>query len=67
MCPHLVGPSGWVTKHTVEEAEERELEKQGFHLEVMGQAVQHLDQAVVSVGAVLSVAPKQQHIGSHDS
>lgn len=67
MCPHLVGPSGRVTKQTVEEAEERELEKQGFHLEVMGQSVQHLDQAVVSVGAVLSVVPKQQRIGSHDS
>lgn len=67
VCPHFIGPSSRVTKQTVEEAEEGELEKEGFHFEVMGQPVQHLDNAVVSVGTVLSVAPQQQHVGSHNS
>ena len=66
VLPHFVGPSGRVAEQTIEEVEEGELEKQGFHFEVVGQPVQHLDHTVVGVGAVLLVAPQQQQVGSED-
>lgn len=66
LCPHLVGPSSRVAQKPIEEAEQRELEKQGFHAQVVRQPVQHLGDTVVGVIAVLPVAPQQEHVGSHD-
>ena len=64
--PHFVGPGSRIAEQTIEEVEEGKLEKQGFHFEIMGQPVQHLDHTVVGVGAVLLVAPQQQQVGSED-
>lgn len=58
VTPYFVGPSRRVAKQTIEEAEEGKLEKQGFHFEIIGQPVQHLDDTVVGVGAILLVAPQ---------
>lgn len=65
-APHFVGSSSRVTQQPVKEAEQRELEKQGFHPQVMGQPVQHLGNTVVGVSAVLLVAPQQKHVGLHN-
>lgn len=48
----------------MEEGEEGELEEQGLHAQVAGQAVQQAGGAVVGAGAVLSIAPQQQGAGT---
>lgn len=65
-APHFVGSSSRVIQQPVKDAEQRELEKQGFHPQVMGQPVQHLGNTVVGVSAVLPVAPQQKHVGLHN-
>lgn len=44
-----------VTQDLVEKVEDRQLEKQGVHFEVDGQAMQHSSDAVVSVRRVFGV------------
>lgn len=48
----------------MEEGEEGELEEQGLHAQVAGQAVQQAHGAVVGAGAVLGIAPQQQGAGA---
>ena len=60
--PHLVGAG--VAEEAVEEGEKGELEEQSLHAQLPGQAVQQPRGAVVGAGAVLCVAPQQQHAGT---
>lgn len=57
----LVCAGSGVAEEAVEEGEEGELEEQGLHVQVAGQAVQQAGGAVVGAGAVAGVPPQQQH------
>lgn len=49
---HRVSSCSWVIQDPVENAEHRQLEEQGIHFQVDGQAVQHSSDAVVSMRRV---------------
>lgn len=52
---YRVSSCSWVIQDLVENAEDRQLEEQGLHLQVDGQAVQHPSDAVVGVRRVFGV------------
>lgn len=52
---YRVSSCSWVVQDLVENAEHRQLEEQGIHFQVDGQAVQHSSDAVVGVRRVFGV------------
>ena len=60
---HLVASGGRIRDDLVERREQRELEEHGRHLQVDRHSVQHFDDAVVRLLAVLLVKLQQPTVG----